>query len=430
MSPLNKLIITSFGAHLFPGNSEKASLPGKKIMLYLRDQKAFGIEIFREEGDLTGSIHLGRVKNILRNINGAFLDILDYSGHVIPCFYPFPPEGGKKNEEAPLREGDSLLVQVIKDRIKSKAPIVSRSISLRGTYVVLTLNKEGLSFSSKWIGKKSKENLRRVLAEEMRELSEIQEITKPGASTEAKKMSIGITLRTAAQQGSPSAIKKELRYLKKEMERILQLRDYRKAPVLLKRAEAGYLEVLRKISPWQLEEIITDDEEVYKNIASYFETADSFPAALRLYKDSRLPLHKLYRIGTLLSEALGSRVWLKSGGYIVIEVTEALTSIDVNTGKNIKGMDPARTIRETNKEAAEEISRQLRLRNLSGIILIDFIDMKKREDREEILLLMRKRAAEDPVKVQVLDFTRLCLLEMTRQRIKGTLKEQMSEKSV
>ena len=148
---------------------------------------------------------------------------------------------------------------------------------------------------------------------------------------------------------------------------------------------------------------------------------------LRLYEDRMLPLKALYRMEKEMSEALAERVWLKSGGYLVIEATEALTIIDVNTGKCIAGRDKQAAIRKINQEAAGEIARQLRLRNLSGIILVDFVDMTEPGADEELLAMMQKLLKRDPLKASAVDMTALGLMELTRKKQKKTLKEQAKE---
>ena len=166
--------------------------------------------------------------------------------------------------------------------------------------------------------------------------------------------------------------------------------------------------------------MVTDRQEVYGPLTKTFPELE-----LRLYEDHLLPLSRCYRLEHLIQEALKPRVWLKSGGFLVIEPTEALTVIDVNSGKSSRKGDPQDHYRKVNLEAAEEIARQLRLRNISGIILVDFIDLKAREDQEMLLQRMKELVQTDPVKVQVVDYTRLNLMELTRKKVRRSLREQV-----
>ena len=167
-------------------------------------------------------------------------------------------------------------------------------------------------------------------------------------------------------------------------------------------------------------EIVTDDPEIYDEL----KNAASAELPIRLYNDS-YPLSALYNLETALDRALGKIVWLKSGGYLVIEPTEAMTVIDVNTGKNTDKKTPEDVYLKTNLEAASEIAFQLRLRNLSGIIIVDFIDMKEEEHNKELLQMFRQYLNQDPVKTTLVDMTALGLVEVTRKKIKQPLYEQM-----
>ena len=174
-----------------------------------------------------------------------------------------------------------------------------------------------------------------------------------------------------------------------------------------------------------MQEIITDDAELFQELTEYltdFQPDDL--EKLKFYNDNLLPLKKLYSLETSLEHALSRKVWLKSGGYLVVDPTEALVVIDVNTGKYSGKKNLRDTIRKTNMEAAAEIVKLLRLRNLSGIIIIDFIDMELEEDRKELLSFLTQQAAKDPIKTTVVDITKLNLVEMTRKKVRRPLHEQ------
>ena len=172
---------------------------------------------------------------------------------------------------------------------------------------------------------------------------------------------------------------------------------------------------------------MTDDEELYQELQAYLkESQPEDLDKLRWYQDPLLPLKSLYRLNRAVEEATSPRVWLKSGGYLVIEPTEALVVIDVNTGKYAEKKTMSETILKINLEAAREIGRQLRLRNLSGIIIIDFIDMKEEEHRRQLLKELEEVVRRDPIKTTVVEITRLNLVELTRKKLHRPLYEQLA----
>ena len=188
-----------------------------------------------------------------------------------------------------------------------------------------------------------------------------------------------------------------------------------------------YLQVLQNVYEQDLEEIVTDNRELYEQVARYLEYYGMPAEKLRLYEDKLLPLSRLYSLETVLKEALSEKVWLKSGAFLVIQQTEAFVSIDVNTGKYTGKKDMQETFRKINLEAAKEIARQLRLRNLSGMILIDFINLKEQKDKDELLQTLQRYLNQDPVKGNVVDITKLNIVEVTRKKIRKSLAEELRE---
>ena len=202
---------------------------------------------------------------------------------------------------------------------------------------------------------------------------------------------------------------------------------YRTCFSQLYRSVPSYISDIRDLNSGLLQEIITDDSSICQQLQEYlacFQPEDH--RKLTYYEDKMLPLGKLYSLESVMERAMNKRVWLKSGGYLVIEPTEALVVIDVNTGKFSEKKEIRATILKTNLEAAAEISRQLRLRNLSGIIIVDFIDMERDEDKRELLTRLEALTAKDPVKTTVVDMTRLNLVEITRKKVRRPLYEQAS----
>ena len=185
--------------------------------------------------------------------------------------------------------------------------------------------------------------------------------------------------------------------------------------------------MLRNTYTADLTSIITDDPQIYNSLEHYLKENDlQTLSKLRLYQDDLLPLYKLCRLEREIDLATSRQVWLKSGGYLVIDPTEALTVIDVNTGKYSGKKLRRETLKTINLEAAKEAARQIRLRNLSGIILIDFINMENKEDQKELLAFLESRLFADPVKTRLIDMTKLELVEITRKKVHKTLKEQIA----
>ena len=189
---------------------------------------------------------------------------------------------------------------------------------------------------------------------------------------------------------------------------------------------AEYLDLIKGARAGELEEILTDSREVYEKVQTYLEGFQPEDLdKLTFYQDKLQPLYKKYPVEASIDEALRERIWLKSGGYLVIQMTEALTSIDVNTGKYDGKKQSEETFLKINLEAAKETARQMRLRNLAGIIIIDFINMKKEENNEYLLSEMREFLRQDPVLTVLVDMTPLGLVEITRKRTRKTVAEQM-----
>ena len=237
----------------------------------------------------------------------------------------------------------------------------------------------------------------------------------------------GFILRTNAAAAQPEAIREEAARLKSHAEKLLVRAGHSLAPALLARGEEPYLALLRDLREGEAQEIVTDDPKLFREIGEWLAAYQPGDAGkLRLYDDPRLPLQALYALPAALEKALQKKVWLKSGGYLVIEATEAMTVIDVNTGKNESRRDLEETVFRTNCEAAEEIAVQLRLRNVCGIIVVDFINMKEESHRKALLDALADAVSADPVHTAVEGMTKLGLVEMTRQKKSVPLAEKMA----
>ena len=354
-----------------------------------------------------GDIYIGKVKNIVPNIGAAFVEI----ENGISCYYDmkdvsqalFTNKTGKK----PLCIGDELVVQISKEAVKTKAPTVTGNISFTGRYAVLTHGNTRIGVSSKL-----PKSLRDDYKEKLREY---------------QNDSFGIIVRTNAKDAPFQAVSDEIESLRREYLRIASIAPKRTCFSCLKSAPPSYISDLKNVYIDGMEEILVGDAELYARIHSYFKMEmPERTDLLRLYDDADFPLGKLYSTQTALEKALREKAWLKNGGYLVIQPTEALTVIDVNSGKSIAGKGRNEEgILKINLEAAREAARQIRLRNLSGIIIIDFINMDAEENVERLMREFRIHLAKDPIQATLVDITPLNLVEVTRKKVHKPLYEQV-----
>lgn len=362
----------------------------------------------QEHTAVLGNIYIGKVKNIVGNIGAAFIEI----AKGIECYYAiaenpapmFTHKVGKK----PLCIGDELLVQVSKEAVKTKVPTVTSKLSFTGKYGVLTSGDTRIGASAKL----PKEERQRLV-----------QIAKAYASDE-----YGIIMRTNAKEIGKEALQVELTQLVQEYEKLVSAAKTRVCFSCLKKAPKQYLTELKNIYQEGLKEIVVEDIDLYEEIKEFLEQHQPEDLEkLRLYSDKLLPLHKLYSVEKHVEGALKERVWMKSGAYLVIQPTEALTVIDVNTGKCIDKRKDDKAYFKINMEAAKEAAKQIRLRNLSGIILIDFINLSSKELMDELMSYFDKELKKDPIATTLVDITKLQLVEVTRKKIKKPFHEAFCE---
>lgn len=356
-------------------------------------------------------IYIGKVQKVVGNINAAFVDI----GGGKTGYYSLEENKSHifvSKSTGKLKAGDEIVVQVSREGVKTKAPVLTGKLSFTGRYCVLTIGKTGIGFSNK-IGDsgykaRTKALLANVLSEEEEEF--------------------GIIVRTNGAGVGEDVLLKEYEQLKAMYRKLALQASCRTCYSCIHQALPGYISAIRDSYRGTLDCIITDVPAYYEQLLAYLkEYQAEDEEKLSLYKDKLLPLAKLYSIDTAVEHALGRQVWLKSGGYLVIEPTEAMVVIDVNTGKYSGRKKMQETILKINMEAAVEIGRQLKLRNLSGIILIDFIDMEQEKDRDMLMGQLGEILSKDPVKTTVVDMTRLQLVEVTRKKVRKPLYEQVRE---
>ena len=368
------------------------------------------IEFHYEESSeqYVGNIYIAKVKDVVKNINAAFVEIMPG----VKCYlsiedatHPIYLNRLNQNTKAKLVEGDEILVQITKDRVKTKDAVVTTNLSFTGRYAVLTTGNHKLGVSAK-LSKEKRETIKKELLPYMPE-------------------DAGIVIRTNAQYATTDEIVQELQILNEKRKQLVDTAMHRTCYSIMYRMPAKYLTLIRDLNQERLCEIVTDDKELYQDLIEHTEDfGEGYTKLLKHYHDELLPLHKLYSIESRLEKALNKRVWLKSGGYLVIEPTEAMTLIDVNTGKYDGKKNLQDTFLKINLEAAKEVARQLRLRNISGIIMIDFINMESPQNRELLMDTMRTYANEDRIKTEVHDMTVLNLVEMTRKKVDQPLYEK------
>ena len=365
-----------------------------------------------QEKSILGNIYTGQVENIASNIQAAFVQIEPGKR----CYYPLAEaqravfSAGRKGN-GPLRPGDELLVQVSRDAMKGKLPALTSNLNFTGRYLVLTTGDKKFGLSSK-LAQEDRHRLSGWLKEE----------------AERPDKAFGIIVRTNAADASKEEILKELEWLKGRYHKAVVQGRNRTCFSLVLETEPFYVAAVRDAYGRDLDEIITDVPEIREMILGYLEEiSPELKEKLRFYQDKLLPLYKLYRVETALDAIQKEKVWLNSGGFLVIQQTEAFVSIDVNSGKYTGKKKMEETFRKINLEAAAEIGRQLRLRNLSGIILIDFINMENPDHRDELFHVLQKLLRKDPVKSRAIDITPLHILEMTRKKVRRPVIEDIRE---
>ncbi len=374
------------------------------------------VNIFVERGEpLAGNIYKGKVVNVLPGMEAAFVDIgLERNAFLHVADIRSQRLAGEEVDESfgrgaiadRLRPGQEILVQVTKEPMGSKGARVTTYIALPAHYLVLmpTVNYVGVS--------------RRIEAEaERRRLRQIAEAIKP------EKM--GVIVRTAAEGVSEKELKADVDFLLSVWNRVMDRARNGRAPVLIYQDVRLIRRVVRDLLTEEVQRFVIDSPEEYSRI---LDLLSSFAPALKsrvvLYRGEE-PIFEHFGVEKELERALRRKVWLRSGGYIVIDRTEALTVIDVNTGKYVGKTDLASTIFKTNLEAVDEIVRQIILRDIGGIILVDFIDMENEQHRKRVLQALDQAVRRDRAKIHIIDLTQLGLVEITRKRVHQDLEEVM-----
>ncbi|MGH9082382.1 MAG: Rne/Rng family ribonuclease, partial [Acidimicrobiales bacterium] len=397
--------------HVQPGLSQIAVLEGRTLVQHFVSRAA------DETSQIDGNIYLGRVQNVLPGMEAAFVDIgipknaVLYRGDV--RYDTDDVEGGRQASqpriEEMLRPGQMILCQVTKNPIGAKGARLTQEVSLPGRFAVFVPNSDAVGIS------------KRLGDNERRRLRKIVDAVRPAGH--------GLIVRTAAEGATEDELRRDVEGLLDQWRAIESSAAGANAPGLLYREPDLAVRILREELNSEYRGVVIDDPTLFDQVCRYVATVSPELAERVEHYDPEVEAQALfdrYHVHEQLHKALDRKVWLPSGGSLIIERTEALTVIDVNTGKNVGKSNLEETVYRNNLEAAEEVARQLRLRDIGGIIVIDFIDMEVRENRDKVAGALRTALARDKTRTQVFDISELGLVEMTRKRISEGLIESLS----
>lgn len=354
---------------------------------------------------ILGNVYIGRVRQISEKIQAAFVEIAPGEMTYLPLKEAKNAWMTRQTRPGRLTQEDEIVVQVAKEAIKSKDPMVSTNITIRGNALILTAFDRRLGISKK-LDDASRGRLKALF---------LQTEEEP----------FGLIVRTGAKQYEDAQLLAEYESLRATYYRLYEQHQHRTCYSCLYQEPSGYIATVRDHLSAPPEKIVTDDPLVYEALKEAFcDTAGVLKNRIVFYEDPLLSLSALYSLKSKLKEALLDRVWLKSGAYLIIQPTEALTVIDVNSGGSAASKKEDFHLK-VNLEAAKEIARQLRLRNISGICIVDFISMEAEESKNTLIQAFKRHLLNDRVRTDFVDFTKLDLAEITRKKIKKPLWEQL-----
>lgn len=362
-------------------------------------------ELHIEEPDnesILNNIYVGHVTKVLQN-TGAFIRFDGKNEGFLPigkfAHAVFKNKDGNKE----LKAEDELLVTVDAEAVKTKHPVLTTELKVMGKNLIISNFFSGAAFSHK-LDKQQKKDISDAI--------------------NAVETDFGFIVRTSAGGADESILRDEACELAKRLDEIIRIGKTRTQGTCIFKAEDVYEDKLKRLDPEVTEAVVTDDAEIYKRLCES-KTSEKISDKIRLYDDRMVSLYRLYNFSTIIDRALDKKVMMKSGAYLVIEQTEAFVSIDVNSGKKVNKKKDDEYIYKINLEAAGEAARQIRLRQLSGTILIDFINMKKSIFKEKLIETMKEHVKYDPVSTEVIDMTALGIMELTRKKRGRSLKEQL-----
>lgn len=392
------------------------------LLIYEENNLAECHPLISNDSFQIGNIYIGRVEKVVKNIQSAFIRLdEDHVGYLPLNDKPAMVLNRTLPKGLPsIAEGDKVLVQVEQEALKMKQARVTGNISLAGNYAALDLLTGIVGVSNKIRNAERVEELKTMVSSDM---------------------PYGVIFRTACEQARNDAIRAELQQLSTQMDQIIHKAEYERNTGLIQGGKPEYLAIMEEYGWARIDEIQTDNKVIYEELYAKknFVTSTNAPSDQNyvpdndsdvnqprlLYYEDEYPLYKLLSLETEITHLLDRRVWLKSGGFLVIEPTEAMVVIDVNTGKSIGKKRQEEHLLKVNEEAAVEIAKQLRLRNLSGIILVDFINMKQPESRDKLIRTLKSVLHKDKVPSRFVDVTALELYEITRKKIRRPLHEMI-----
>lgn len=390
---MNQAVITQFNHISF-------------LLIYEEDELVECHPLMEQQSLQLGNIYIGRVEKVVKNIQSAFIRLDKESVGYLPLNdKPAKVLNRKLPKGLPsIAENDLILIQVEQEPQKMKQARVTGNICLSGNYVALDLQEQSIGVS-----RKIKDTAR---IKELKDLVAGQ--TNP---------SYGCVLRTACENAPNEAILAEYRHFCEEMDQILHKGEFERKTGCIKTSRPEYLSLLSEYGIERLDEVKTD-------IVDVFDELKAMGINAVFYDNEDYPMYKLLRLETEIDRLLNKKVWLKSGGFLVIEPTEAMVVIDVNSGKSIGKKNKDAHILKLNLEAASEITRQLRLRNLSGIIMIDFINMQKDEDKQQVVRCLEHGLRRDKIPGYFVEITKLDVFELTRKKVRRPLHEVISHRNL
>lgn len=390
--------------------------PYRTRVALLEDGKTVELHIEQRNNDmLVGSIYKGRVSNVLPGMEAAFVDISedrnaflyvrDKQNEQLPGGAVMPKQ--KNPHVCPdVKPGQEIMVQIVKEPHGTKGARVSTQIYLPGHLLVFLPMVDFIGISKRITNEAERARLRGI----------IEKCNPPGT---------GAIVRTAAEGRDEAEIEADIRMLSAQWAELNRIYSVSPAPRLIRREESLLSRTIRDLLKADIRSLVVNDRAQYQQLLEIAAESDPALADRIELRDGEMNLFGILGIDDDINAALSRKVWLKSGAYLVIDQTEALVSIDVNTGKNVGKASLRKTIVETNCEAAVEIARQLRLRDLSGIIIIDFIDMEEREDRETVLATFREALRHDRMRSVILGMTELGFVELTRKKLRANLADTL-----
>ncbi|MDG2427939.1 MAG: Rne/Rng family ribonuclease [Acidimicrobiales bacterium] len=390
------------------GITQIAVLEGRQLIEHYLSRPADDVT------EIHGNVYLAKVQNVLPGMEAAFVDIgtpknaVLYQGDLQYNEADFEGKGRPRIEQV-LKSRQTIVAQVTKNPIAHKGARLTQEVSLPGRFVVLVPNSSTYGIS------------KRLPDSERKRLRNILDRVKPEQH--------GVIVRTAAENITKEEIERDVRRLLGQWEEIENLAGRSQAPNLLYREPEMAFRFIREEFNKDFRGVVIDDPDMFTRVRTYVESVNPALVDRISYHDpdkESLPLFERHHVHEQLRKALERKVWLPSGGSLIIEHTEALTVVDVNTGKNVGKSNLEETVFRNNLEAAEEIARQLRLRDIGGIIVIDFVDMEIRSNRESVATTLRDCLGRDKTRTQVFDISDLGLVEMTRKRIGEGLLESFA----